>query len=63
MVESIYLNDEELKYRKNIIHNFKNVLCIIDELKYLPPTRLFGRFSFQGGYLYHEAKNNFEKKR
>ena len=59
-VESIYLDDNSLEYRNNIINNFKNVLCIIDELKYLPPTKI-GRLFFQGGYLYHESKKNFEE--
>ena len=60
VIENIYLEDDLLEYRNNIINNFKNVLCIIDELKYLPPTKI-GRLSFKGGYLYNEAKYNFEK--
>jgi hypothetical protein len=61
IVESIYLDDKSLEYRNNIINYFKNnVLCIIDELKYMPPRKI-GRLSFKGGYLYHEAKKNFEK--
>lgn len=59
-IESIYLDDDLLEYRNNIINNFKNVLCIIDELKYLPPIKI-GRLYFKGGYLYHESKNNFER--
>ena len=59
-IKNIYLNNDELQYRNNIINKFKNVLCIIDELKYLPPTKI-GRLSFQGGYVYHESKNNFEE--
>ena len=59
-VETIYLDDNLLEYKNNIINNFKNILSIIDELKYLPPMKI-GKFSFQGGYLYHESKNNFEK--
>ena len=58
-IETIYLDDDSLAYRNNIIDNFKNVLCIIDELKYLPPTKI-GRLYFKGGYLYHESKNRFE---
>jgi hypothetical protein len=57
-IETIYLNDDLLEYRNNIIKKFKNVLSIIDELKYLPPTKI-GRLYFQGGYLYHESKNRF----
>jgi hypothetical protein len=60
VIENIYLDDYLLEYRNNIINKFKNVLCIIDELKYLPPTKI-GRLFFKGGYLYHESKNNFEK--
>ena len=61
-VETVYLDDKSLKYRNKIINYFKKeVLCIIDELKYLPPTKI-GSFYFNGGYLYHEAKNNFENK-
>jgi hypothetical protein len=59
-VETIYLNDKDLEYRKKIINNYSNVLSIINELKYLPPTK-FGRFLFKGGFLYNEAKNSFEK--
>ncbi len=60
-IETVYLDDKSLKYRNNIINYFKNeVLCIIDEIKYCPPTKI-GRFYFNGGYLYHEAKKNFEK--
>jgi hypothetical protein len=59
-IKTIYLDDNSLEYRNNIINKFKNVLCIIDELKYLPPTKI-GRLFFKGGYLYHESKNNFEK--
>jgi hypothetical protein len=60
-VETVYLDDNSLKYRNRIINYFKNnVLCIIDELKYMPPTKI-GNFYFQGGYLYHEAKHDFEK--
>lgn len=59
-IETIYLDDNLLEYRNNIINYFKNILYIIDELKYLPPTKI-GKFPFQGGYLYHESKNNFEK--
>lgn len=55
IIETEYLDNNLLQYRNNIIHKFKNVLCIIDELKYLPPTKI-GRLSFQGGYLYHESK-------
>ena len=61
-VETVYLDDNALKYRNNIIRYFtRNVLCMIDELKYLPPTQI-GRFSFQGGYLYNDAKRNFENR-
>ena len=59
-IESIYLEDDLLNYRKKIILNFKNVLYIINELKYLPPTKI-GRLAFKGGFLYHESKHNFEK--
>jgi len=58
-IETIYLDDNLLAYRNNIINKFKNVISIIDELKYLPPTKI-GRLSFQGGYLYHESKNRFK---
>jgi hypothetical protein len=59
-VTTVYLNDKELEYREKIINKYNNVLFIINELKYLPPTR-FGRFLFRGGYLYHKAKNSFEE--
>jgi len=59
-VATIYLNDKDLEYRKKVISNYCNVLFIINELKYLPPTK-FGRFIFKGGFLYNEAKNSFEK--
>ena len=55
VVETIYLDDDLLEYRKKMMNHFKNVLCVIDELKYLPPTKI-GKLSFQGGYLYHESK-------
>jgi hypothetical protein len=61
-VETVYLDDKSLKYRNNIINYFKKeVLCIIDELKYMPPVKI-GKFYFNGGYLYHEAKHSFDKK-
>jgi hypothetical protein len=53
-----YLDDESLEYRNNIIKNFREVLCWIDELKYMPPTKI-GRFNFEGGYLFHEYNNDF----
>ena len=59
-VRTEYLDDISLEYKNNIIKNFGEVLCIIDELKYMPLTKI-GRFNFQGGYLYNEAKNHFEK--
>lgn len=60
-IETVYLDDNLLKYRNNIIEKYKNVLCILNELKYLPPIKI-GRFLFKGGYLYHESKNKFEEK-
>lgn len=60
VVNTIYLDDDLLQYRNNIINNFKKVLFLINELKYLPPS-IIGRFSFQGGYLYHKSKKSFEK--
>jgi len=59
VIKTDYLDDNQLKERENIINKFKNVLCMIDELKYLPPTKI-GRLLYQGGYLYNEHKNNFE---
>ena len=58
VIENIYLDNDLLEYRNNIINNFKNVLCIIDELKYLSSTKI-RKFYFQGGDLYHELKHNF----
>lgn len=57
-VETIYLDDLQYTYKKHIVNLFQNVLQIILELKYLPPIQL-GRFYYNGGYLYHESKNNF----
>jgi len=59
-IETIYLNNTDLEYRKKVINNKNNVLLMINELKYLPPTKI-GRFLFKGGFLYNEAKNSFEK--
>jgi hypothetical protein len=62
IIENVYLDDNSLKYRNQIINYFqKNVLCLINELNYSPPIKI-GRFHFQGGYFYHELKYNFENK-
>ena len=59
IVKTDYLDDISLQYRTHRINQFKRVLSNIDDLKYLPPSKI-GRLFFKGGDLYHESKNQFE---
>ena len=62
IVKTDYLDDISLQYRIHRINQFKCVLRDINDLKYLPPSKI-GRLFFKGGDSYHESKNQFETKR